>query len=103
MAGRKVVWTLTAQKQLEITLRYWATRNQNNRYSKKIASELKSRLKTLSNFPFSGTAAQSEGMRKIAMGHFSVYYMLNDNQLIVLLFWDNRQDPEELLRLLKSV
>jgi hypothetical protein len=32
------------------------------------------------------------------MGHFSLYYMVDEYQIIVMAFWDNRQDPEKLLK-----
>jgi hypothetical protein len=30
------------------------------------------------------------------MGHFSLYYKITDKFIIVLAFWDNRQNPKEL-------
>ena len=34
------------------------------------------------------------------MGHFSIYYKLLDEKLIITAFWDNRQDPKKLLDIL---
>ena len=32
------------------------------------------------------------------MGHFSLFYKLVDDKLIITAFWDNRQDPWKLLK-----
>jgi hypothetical protein len=34
------------------------------------------------------------------MGHFSIFYKLTNDKLIVTAFWDNRQDPKDLIELL---
>lgn len=36
------------------------------------------------------------------MENFSILYKLTDDQLIVTAFWDNRQDPERLLKIIKT-
>ena len=36
-----------------------------------------------------------------AMGHFSILYQITDNKIIVTSFWDNRQDPELLLKIIR--
>ena len=38
--------------------------------------------------------------RESAMGHFSIFYKVTDKLLIVTAFWDNRQDPKKLLKML---
>jgi hypothetical protein len=37
-----------------------------------------------------------------AMGHFSLFYKIKADTIIITAFWDNRQDPKELLKLLKE-
>ncbi len=36
------------------------------------------------------------------MGHFSLLYKFNENEVIITAFWDNRQDPEKLLEIIKD-
>jgi hypothetical protein len=36
------------------------------------------------------------------MGFFSLYYKTTDDYLIVMAFWDNRQDPKKILDLIKK-
>jgi hypothetical protein len=37
-------------------------------------------------------------VRESAMGHFSLFYKITPNQIIIMAFWDNRQDPKKLLK-----
>jgi len=36
------------------------------------------------------------------MGHFSLFYKLDKNTIIITAFWDNRQDPKQLLEIVKK-
>lgn len=38
----------------------------------------------------------------IAMGKHSIYYLFDDERIVVMAFWDNRQDPDKLLGLLTT-
>jgi hypothetical protein len=40
--------------------------------------------------------------RVAAMGHFSLFYKITEEAIIITAFWDNRQDPKELLELLQA-
>ncbi len=39
--------------------------------------------------------------RVASMGHYSIFYKFNEKEIIITAFWDNRQDPNSLLDLLK--
>lgn len=47
-------------------------------------------------------AADFPDMRIAAMGHFSMFFKITGDTIIITAFWDNRQDPQKLLKLLKS-
>lgn len=38
----------------------------------------------------------------IAMGNFSIFYRFDNAEIVVMAFWDNRQDPDKLLALLTT-
>ncbi len=46
-------------------------------------------------------AAEFPDTHVAAMEHFSIFYKISDNAIIITAFWDNRQDSKELLKLLK--
>ncbi|MCF8277657.1 MAG: type II toxin-antitoxin system RelE/ParE family toxin [Flavobacteriales bacterium] len=101
MAQRTVVWTDTAKLQRRKILEYWNTRNGSTQYSKKLLKFIRARIKQLVKHPFSGKETEVVGTRITSLGHFSIVYQLTTTQLIVIGFWDTRQDPEKLLGSLK--
>jgi plasmid stabilization system protein ParE len=52
--------------------------------------------------PESGFLTPFGETRMIAMGNHSIYYLFDDERIVVMAFWDNRQDPDKLLMLLTS-
>jgi hypothetical protein len=39
--------------------------------------------------------------RVASMGNYSIYYKVSDAKIIITAFWDNRQDPKKLIKLMK--
>jgi hypothetical protein len=39
-----------------------------------------------------------DAVRESAMGHFSLYDKITPGHIIVMAFWDNRQDPKKLFK-----
>ncbi|MNU86251.1 hypothetical protein D3C71_760080 [compost metagenome] len=98
MAKRKIVWTETAAKQRREILRYWTERNQSTTYAVKLIEITAKHLKIISKNPKAFKETEIEHIRESAMGHFSLYYSFTDDQLIIMAFWDNRQDPKKLMK-----
>lgn len=103
MAKRDVVWTETAAKQRREILRYWALRNGLPTYSIKLIKLITYRVNIILRNPNSFKETTYPHTRVSAMGHFSIFYKIADNHLIITAFWDNRQDPEKLLELIKGL
>jgi plasmid stabilization system protein ParE len=102
MAKRNVVWTRTADLQFVGILAYWIKKNKSSTYSKKLLQLTSDRMKQISESPFIYKSTDFEGVRVTPLGNFSIYYKLTAEQIIVVAFWDNRQDPKKLLTILKS-
>ena len=98
MAKRKIVWTETAAKQRREILRYWTERNNSKSYAEKLIEITVKHLKVISKNPEAFKESEIDKVRESAMGHFSLYYKITTNQIIVMAFWDNRQDPKKLLK-----
>jgi hypothetical protein len=97
MAKRTIIWTETAAKQRRLTLQYWTNRNKSSEYPKKLISVIADQLQIISDNPFIFKQTEIDSIRESALGHFSLYYSFNDKEIIVMAFWDNRQDPEKLI------
>jgi plasmid stabilization system protein ParE len=102
MAKRKVVWTLTAAKQRNAILRFWVRKNQSNTYSKKILELSNRKASYIARNPLMYRHSDYPNTRVASMGHFSIFYKVESNSIIITAFWDNRQDPIELHDSLKE-
>lgn len=98
MAKRKIIWTETAAKQRREILRYWTERNRTTTYAEKLIKITAKHLKVISKNPEAFKETEMNDVRESAMGHFSLYYKITPDQIIVMAFWDNRQDPKKLLK-----
>lgn len=100
MAKRKIIFTRTAVKQRRAILEYWTKRNGSTRYAKKLIKITAEHLSVISEFPESFKRSEIPNVHESAMGHFSIYYQYTHDTIIVMAFWDNRQDPASLLELI---
>ena len=101
MAKRTVVWTFTASKQRRDILKYWTIRNNSTLYAEKLIKLIKDRISTISKNPTAFKSTTFQDVRVSSLGHFSIYYKTTDKELIVVAFWDNRQDSKKILKDIK--
>ncbi len=102
MAVLRIVWTQTAITQRNFIFEYWINRNGNSAYVNKLNRLIKERLLLLLHNPKLGKLSEHEGVRMVSMRHYSMFYKHIENKIIVIGFWDNRQDPKTLLSYLRS-
>lgn len=98
----KIVWAKTALKQRNSIFEYWNSKNGNNQHSKKLNKAIRERLKILKAQPLIGRNTIIMSVRTISLRHYSIFYTQKDNSIHIISFWDNRQNPENLLKILKS-
>ena len=102
MAKRNVVWTETAAKQRREILKYWTKKNASNRYAEKLIKLTAKHIEIILKQPESSKSTEYPDTRVSAMGHFSIYYKLTSEQVIITAFWDNRQDPKKILDIIRK-
>ena len=100
MAKKFVVWTETASTQRREILKYWTIRNKSTTYAEKLIALIKERIELISENPEAGKSTNHLDTREAAMGNFSIYYKILDQKIFITSFWDNRQDPKKLVKLL---
>ena len=100
MAKRKIVWAETAAKQRREILKYWTERNKSTTYAEKLIEITAKHLKVISKNPEAFKESEIDDVRESAMGHFSLYYKITPELIIVMAFWDNRQEPKTLLKVI---
>lgn len=102
MAKRQIVFTKTAVKQRRAILEYWTRRNGSSLYAKKLIKITAEHLNVIAEFPESFKKSEIPNVHESSMGHFSIYYQFTNETIIVMAFWDNRQDPAALLKLIEE-
>jgi len=103
MAKRKklaVKWTSTAQKQFYLVLDYWVERNKSTAFSEKLTEIVWDKMDFISRNPLASKAAKHPDTQISSLGHYSIVYKFIKNEIIIMAFWDNRQDPKKLYKLL---
>ncbi|OOG78297.1 type II toxin-antitoxin system RelE/ParE family toxin [Algoriphagus sp. A40] len=102
MAQRAVVWTKTADIQFAGVLEYWFKRNRSTTYSKKLVRLVASITHQIAKTPEIFEATEFKDTRVAPLENFSIFYKILDTQIIITAFWDNRQDPGKLLKILQK-
>lgn len=100
MAKSTVVWTATAVKQRRAILKYWTQKTHSTAYAEKLIKLIKKRVKVIANFPELWKLTSYPDSRISVMGNFSIVYKISDGRVIIIAFWDNRQEPEKLLEII---
>ena len=100
MDGLTLFWTQTAIKQRNYTFEYWNKRNKSRLYSQKLNLAIRGRTELLKQLPEMGKPTNHKNPRAIILGHYSILYKIQHKKIIITGFWDNRQDPEKLLKFL---
>ncbi len=100
MAKLTVFWTMTAIKQRNLVFDYWNSRNNSKTYSSKLNMAIKERIDALKHNPEMGKLTTVKSVRGISLGHYSILYKKEESLIYIMAFWDNRQNPHKLYKLL---
>ena len=100
MARLNIFWTETAIRQRNFIFEYWIERNHSTTYAKQLNIKIKERTNLLKQNPDLGKKTDFKNTRAISLGHYSILYQKIDSKIIITGFWDNRQEPEKLLKFL---
>ncbi|QHI36611.1 hypothetical protein IMCC3317_19740 [Kordia antarctica] len=102
MDGLKVFWTQTAKRQRDHIFEYWNNKNKSKSYSTKLNLAIRERIQLLKKQPEFGKKIYFKNIRAVSMRHYSIIYKINQLNIIIIGFWDNRQDSEKLLNFLRN-
>jgi len=93
---KRIIWTSQAEEIFSGILLFYVRRNGSKTYSKKLNSEVKKLIIILSNHPFLGKKTGITNTRVLIKGRYKIFYKIYPEELVILLFWDSRQNPEKL-------
>lgn len=94
--AKQVEWTQIAEEDKDAILLYWNERNQSTAYSFKLNNRIKEVIALVAIQPKIGRKTDDGKARiKVILGYKLIYEELPD-KILILRFWDSRQDPEKL-------
>lgn len=93
---KRIIWTSKADQIYSDILKFYVQRNGSKTYSKKLNNEVRKLLLLLSNHPFLGKKTGITNIRVLIKGNYKIFYRIYAEELVILLFWDSRQNPEKL-------
>ncbi|MGN6340391.1 MAG: type II toxin-antitoxin system RelE/ParE family toxin [Ginsengibacter sp.] len=94
--AKQVIWTNTAKKARREILQYWIHRNGSNAYSKKLSQLIRKKVRLIQSQHYLGKPTDIENVRVSLISHFSLFYKVNNQNIIIVGIWDNRRNPEDL-------
>ena len=91
----KIVWSRRANNDFDRIYRFWIDHNKSPNYSEKILDETLRMLDILRHQNKIGQKSKYKKIRRVlVLENFSISYLLTENEIKILSFFDNRQDPK---------
>ncbi len=94
--AKRVVWTKTAEKARKEILEYWIQRNQSDTFSKKLSVLFKKKINLLKSEVYLGKPTDFKNVRVSLVNHYSLFYKVEPEVIVIVGMWDNRRNPEDL-------
>jgi peptidyl-tRNA hydrolase len=70
--------------------------NGSKAYSLKLSVLLKEKIKLLKSQNYLGKPTDFDEVRGTLVKHFTIFYKITPNQIIIVGMWDNRRNPNDL-------
>ena len=96
MAKKRIIWTKEARLDFKATLQFYNERNGSSDYSRKLAAEIFQTIEKLQNNFFLGRQTSDPEVRILIKGTFSIFYEIREKEILILVVWDSRRNPDEL-------
>ena len=93
---RRITWTKKAFTVFQKILEFYYQRNGTKTYSSRLNIEIKELIYLLRKHPFLGRKTEIEDIRVLVKGDYKIFYRVDKSDIVILLVWDCRQNPESL-------
>lgn len=98
----KVVWSVVASQQKNNAYNYWNKRNGSKDYSRKLSVAIRNRVNEIRRDPQSYKKSDYGDFHIAILWNYCIYYKIINQTILISAFWNARQNPEELLSILKK-
>jgi hypothetical protein len=99
--AKRVVWTNTAKKSRQEILEYWAVRNKSKTYPRKLSLLFTEKVNLIKSENYVGKPTNFDAVRATLVSHFTIFYKLTIDEIIIVGIWDNRRNPDDLRKSLE--
>jgi toxin YoeB len=72
--AKKIIWSLTADKDRQQIIEYWINRNKSNTYSLKLDAQFRELIKLIAETPEIGISTNLTSVRFVISGNYLIYY-----------------------------
>ena len=94
--AKQIIWTDTAKKARREILQYWIRHNGSNTYSKKLSQLIREKASLIQSENYLGKPTDFKDVRVSLVKNYSLFYIANKANIIIVGIWDNRRSPEDL-------
>ena len=94
--ARRIIWSHKAVYVFNRILEFYFQRNGSKIYSSRLNKEIRETISLLIKHPFIGKKTESDHLRVIIKGELKIFYQVGENDILILMIWDSRQDPDSL-------
>src|SRR5687768_3204161 len=101
MVKKRIVWAKEAKTDFRATLQFYTKRNGSPDYSRKLADEILTLIEKLPANNFLGRETSDPSTRLLVKGMFSIFYEVKELEIVILMVWDGRRNPDEIADYLK--
>ena len=93
---KEIIWSTTAEKEMNDILNFWLIHNQSPTYSIKLFGLINEAIEGLPYYPLIGRKTDFGNSRLIIVDSYLVFYEVHATQIVILSVCDGRQDPENI-------
>jgi len=93
---KQIIWSPRAQSERKAVLSYWINRNKSKNYSIKLSKLIKEAISLLLSNPEIGRKTDIPNVRIKIVRDYLIFYEVQNESILILSFWDSRQNPEKL-------
>ena len=102
MARKIIIWSETAVRQRRGIFQYWNNRNKSTNYTNRLRKLINERINLIQSNPEAYLNSGFNENHVTIIEHFCLYYKILQEEILITAFWDSRQDPDNLLKILKN-
>ena len=93
---RSIIWAEPAIEEFQNILDYWDQKTNTDKYSNRLVENTDKILNLVSQNPQMGAQTKIDTIRmRLILNKFYVFYQIREDIILIVKFWDTRQNPNK--------